>query len=165
MKFFYLLLLLFCFIAPSFSQSFNESIGIRGGNISGITYKKMIDEEIGIEAIASFDLRLVSDNILIDEYYLQFNSRLDGLYEFHKPFEQHPEWSLHYGFGGGVQVIRSAFQKVNALSGLGIIGVSYAFENYPFIISINNLSRLSLGLDYTVFRFSDAAFTFRYVLK
>ena len=35
--------------------------------------------------------------------------------------------------GGGVQVIRSAFQKVNTLSGLGII-VFLAFENYPFII-------------------------------
>ena len=112
------------------AQAFNQAIGLRGGDLGGLSYKKMVAEQLGYEGIIS---RANNDIISYTSIVL--------LYEKHKTAFDSEDWAWHYG--GGIR-LSSITEKVfnTSASGIGIdavLGLDYTML-YHAVASLAPLS-------------------------
>jgi len=119
------------------AQEYSRSIGLRGGISSGITYRRFLDQEIGIETIMSFRRGGVQVSLLREKYVPAFLEFSDNLI-------------LGFGFGGHVGFMYTDHQKFMfedyyyeekiflPLIGVdGYIGIEYIFREFPMAISLD----------------------------
>lgn len=119
------------------AQEYSRSIGLRGGISSGITYRRFLDQEIGIETIMSFRRGGIQVSLLREKYVPAFLEFSDNLI-------------LGFGFGGHVGFMYTDHQKFMfedyyyqekiflPLIGVdGYIGIEYIFREFPMAISVD----------------------------
>ncbi len=116
-----LFILFILLIAPrdiSAQDNYIESIGVRGGPIAGVTYKRFLGVPGAIEGVAGFN----------------FNGRLftlTGLYEHHIALGYH----LNVYGGGGLSLAFNASEFRLPLE--GIIGMEYTMPEFPVTVGID----------------------------
>ncbi len=164
MKYFIILLILLVGF-ESYSQH-NKSIGLRGGVTSGITFKSMIDESIGIELLLS---------------HRNKGQVATALFEYHTPASYlfRDKLIYYYGFGahaGYYKIEDCTFIKVDnklekicntrSVPSVGfdaIVGVEYRLEAYPLTVGLDLKPFVSLFGPYSIWKnINDIAFTIKY---
>jgi hypothetical protein len=119
------------------AQEYSRAIGLRGGVSSGITYRRFLDQEIGIETILSFRRGGMQVSLLREKYLPAFLEFSDNLI-------------LGFGFGGHVGFMYTDHQKFMfedyyyaekiflPLIGVdGYFGIEYIFREFPMAISLD----------------------------
>lgn len=143
-----------------------QSIGLRGGFTSGLTYKRFFAEKMAVEVIAS---------------HRDKGPVLTGLYEFHAPasYVFREKLIYYYGFGAhagyykdeqGTWVDMGTKKEliidthlVPSIGFDGIFGVEYRLETYPINVGLDWKPFVSIFGPYTIWRnVSDFAFTVKY---
>lgn len=153
------------------AQYFEQSVGLRLGHTTGLSYKLMLDEEDGI------DLLLTGRDQGL---------QILGLYEHHKPIPSRGPGSLFLYYGGGlhlgaVQTLRYETSgpvpvppdpfnlEQNTWFVMGadaIVGLSYRFHGLPLILSYDIKPYVDhIGLREFDFYFWDTALSVRYMLR
>lgn len=134
---FILTLVFISFIVNLNAQDYDRIIGVRGGIISGITYKWFEDDENAYEAMFSIKNRGI---------------RISGFKEVHNPYLWEFSNKLFFFYGYGVHAgiygkykNEFSFIKTNYINtkrrytvlGLdAILGVEYRVLRYPFVIGL-----------------------------
>ena len=119
------------------AQEYNGAIGLRVGISSGITYRKFLDHEIGIETILSFRRGGMQVSLLREKFVPTLIEFSDNLI-------------LGFGFGGHVGFMYTDYQKFMfedyyypdkqflPLIGFdGYFGIEYVFRKFPLAISLD----------------------------
>ncbi len=134
------------FVTSKAQDAYIDAIGLRGGPLSGISYKRFVWPVNGvIEGIAGF-------NYLNGRTY-----SFTGLYEHHLFMSYH----LNFFAGGGTTLAFNAdtFRWVAE----GIVGLELLLDTMPLLISIDYKPGWSI-LDQK-FVFNEAALSVRYILN
>lgn len=136
-----LLLLLVCISLTLLTNSaysqpgYGQSVGIRIGNFPGVTYKKFIQETAAIEGLLSFGT---------NRFYLA------GLYELHYPDVLDHGLTPFIGGGAHTGFNSSFVDRDEVILGLdGILGIDYAFEEFPLNASLDYKPQLNFFGDRT----------------
>jgi len=144
--FFILFLILSSFVATQAQDAYIDAIGVRGGPLSGISYKRFVWPVSGvIEGIVGF-------NYLNGRTY-----SFTGLYEHHLFITYH----LNFFGGGGTTLAfnKDTFRWV----AVGIVGVELLLDTMPLLISIDYKPGWSILEN--KFVFNEAALSVRYILR
>lgn len=108
------------------AQPYNKAIGIKFPVGTGITYKRFISPKSALE----FQALAARENFMVD-----------GLYEFHFPFEKATGLSWYVGPGVHAGFYKSAYQKTYSSNfDLGIdnvLGLDYKFNGLPLNMSLD----------------------------
>lgn len=138
--------LMVCFLQTnSYSQNYNQAIGLRGGVGATVTYKKFFNEQFAMELLAGrydFDFWGVSGMVLYHQELSQ-NGRL-----------------LWY-FGGGPYWLPR--DGDNAFGVAGALGLDYSFESVPINLTLDWLPQLQFKGG--GFLFSGGGLGIRYILN
>lgn len=140
------------------AQDYNYSIGLRGGQSSGITGKYFFEPEKAIEGI-------------ISRRYL--GNLVTALYEIQKPFHANTlsltSLSWYYGAGAhignfpvnsGVANINEAFFTAGANA---VLGLEYLFIGAPFTLSVDIMPFFSINPEFNAASsFLDMSLSVRY---
>ena len=127
-----LLPVLFAFCTTASAQNYDQSLGLRGGPLTGLTYKTFIGGNAAVELLAATRWR--------------GGLELTGLYELHNDLDITPGLQWYYGAGAHVGFWRSyvghpwwtdAGSSAVVIGVDGIIGVEYTFEDYPINVSLD----------------------------
>ena len=122
------------FLIPNetFSQNYNNAIGLRGGYSGGITFKHALGQASAFEGILS------------TRYY---GLTVTGLYEIHKPAFNTANLRWYYGAGGHVGFYEGRYYvgpdnrvyrgQVTTIGIDGILGLEYQIPEIPFLISLD----------------------------
>ena len=145
MKKYLLILSVIFFINQGYSQLYETAIGLRGGTITGITFKQFLSEPFAVEAIGNVGANYFG---------------LTALYLHHKPIIG-DQWTWHYGIGG----------HLNAVNGIGIdlgvsaaLGLDYTLPDYPLTFSINTIPSWTI-MGVRNLNFIDGHLAIRYIIK
>ncbi len=137
-------------MAPfTYSQSYSNAIGLRGGLSNGITFKHSMSESNALEGILS-----VRD----------YGFTVTGLYEFQKPLAEVENLYWYYGFGAHLGLYDEDQSSLNTgliLGADGIIGMEYNFSEIPINISLDYKPGFNL-IGYTGFVGDEFALSLRY---
>ena len=117
------------------SQEYYQSVGLRGGLTSGLTYKKFLNEVKAMEATISFRYEGLQITAIRQFHDLTFYRHSDNFYFIH-------------GYGGHIGIVDSKNKKflfstknydgVAPVIGLdAYLGIEYRADNYPFVIGID----------------------------
>lgn len=110
---------LFVCMTISAQDNYEQSIGLRGGSLSGVTYKRFLDRFAAIEAIAGYHF----GNGKVPS--------LTGLYEYHFFIS----YQLNWYAGGGLSL--GANQDSFRTTVEAIIGLEYTTSNFPVSFAID----------------------------
>lgn len=142
------------FVVNLNAQDYINSIGLRAGLSTGITFKHFLSSNDALEGI-------------LTTRWGGFN--ITGLYERHgRAFDTD---NLYYYYGGGAHIgVMSGrnnpwFNNTNTYTVIGIdgiIGLEYVFEEIPFNISLDWKPGFNL-IGYTGFWGDEVALSFRYI--
>lgn len=154
-KYFFSLLLISSISFSSLGQSTKNSLGLRFGGSSGITYKQYLNSNSAVEVIGSFP---------------RSGLQLTGLYQVYKPLSK-PNLSFFYGFGGHVGIWDDRDQRVwfeedqnfnQIIVGFdGILGLNYEFQEVPINMSLDWKPEVNLA-SYRGVWVGDIALSVRY---
>lgn len=139
--------LVFTFFVTSHAQdAYIDAVGLRGGPLSGVSYKRFVWPVSGvIEGIVGF-------NYLNGRTY-----SFTGLYEHHLFINYH----LNFFGGGGTTL---AFNKDTfRWMAEGIVGVELLLDTMPLLISVDYKPGWSILTN--KFVFNEAALSVRYILN
>lgn len=128
----------------SAQEDYQHGIGLRAGNLSGVTYKHFFTFPHAIEGIVGFNFE---------------NGRLatlTGLYEYHIFIN----YQLNAFFGGGITLGANADEF--RLLGEAIAGIEYRIPNFPLSFSLD--LKPSFHIFDSRFFFNEYALTVRYIL-
>ena len=122
-------LFIICFLFTCLSlqaqDAYDQSLGVRGGPYSGVTYKKFIGVPTAIEGIVGF-------NFSNGRTYL-----ITGLFEYHVfisyRLNLYAGAGIDIGGGSGSESENGVFR----LGADGIVGAEYTFERLPINFSID----------------------------
>lgn len=119
------------------AQEYAGAVGLRGGISSGITYRRFLDQEIGLETILSFRRGGIQVSLIRERYRPAFLEFSDNLI-------------LGFGFGGHVGFMHTDHQKFMfedydypeklflPLIGVdGYFGIEYIVREFPLAISLD----------------------------
>ena len=112
-------LLCLSFLALTAQDNFEEAIGLRGGSLSGISYKRFIGRYAAIEGIAGYHF----GNGKV--------ATITGLYEYHFFINYQLSW---YG-GGGLSLGANADEF--RMTAEAILGIEYTTSNFPVSFAID----------------------------
>lgn len=150
----------------SYSQSYDNAIGIRAGFSNGVTFKHMLGDSKGFE-------------LLLDTRWKGFN--FTALYEVHKQAFDVEGLNWYYGFGAHVGSYRAyknhpyfvdnnssldnngneIYRNYIVIGIDGIIGIEYNFEEVPINVSLDYKPAFNLT-GYTGFWGDNGALSIRY---
>lgn len=138
------------------AQQYNSAVGVRGGLLNSITYKKTLNDFSAIEGIGSFRY----GGLL-----------LTGLYTIQNDFTAEGE-SFQWYYGGGAHIglfnnRASFFNEGNSSSAVigvdGVIGVEYTFSEIPLNLCLDYKPAINL-IGYTGFWADHVSVGIRYVI-
>ena len=112
------------------AQQYQSAVGVRGGLLNSITYKKTINDFSAIEGIASFKRKGL---LLTGLYTIQNDMNLEG-----EPFQWYYGGGAHVGLLSNSSVVEESSPDSGYLGIDGVIGIEYTFSGIP----------LNLCLDY-----------------
>lgn len=122
----------------SSKAQYQNAIGVRLGDASGVTFKTFLDSDKALDIILDLKSR--------NKYSL---FRLTGLYEKHLPlgFDEVPGIRWYYGGGGSIGNYRNKVKDENQLylSADGVIGLDYKFDTAPINLSLDWKPSLELS--------------------
>ncbi len=150
---------LFLFSLSATAQQYNSAIGVRGGLLNSITYKKSLSDISAAEGILSSQFR---------------GLMLTGLYMIQNPLDiegEHLEWyyggGAHVGFSSGRRYRSSVFDETFESTGFlgvdGVVGLEYTFSELPVNIAMDYKPSFDF-LGYTGFWFNHVSVAIRYVI-
>jgi len=140
------------FSLTTFSQSYDNAVGLRGGLASGITFKHMLGDKAGLEFIA-------------DSRWRGFS--LTGLYEIHAQAFNVDGLNWYYGLGAHVGSFRGNNRNIyftddRTIVGIdGIIGIEYNITDIPINISLDYKPAFNI-IGYSGFWGDNGALSIRY---
>ena len=100
-------------------DNYEQSIGLRGGSLSGVSYKRFIGRYAAIEAIAGYNF----GNGKV--------ATLTGLYEYHFFIN----YELNWYAGGGLSLGANADKF--RMTAEAILGLEYTTSNFPVSFAID----------------------------
>ena len=168
MRYTLLVLALLISFASEAQQLYEKSGGIRLGHTSGLTYKKFVTEDEGVELLLSGR-----------NEGMQFTA----IYQFHEPmeFSFNDRFYLHYGIGGhmGYEKFDDLAKVLSNAAGdefvyqdksffvMGVdanLGIEYRWLEVPATFGFDLKPYFNfIGMRYTKAQFWDAAISFKYV--
>lgn len=125
-------------------EGYKDAIGLRAGNLGGISYKRFLNYPSAIEGILGFNYQ---------------NGRLytlTGLYEYHVFIN----YDLNLFIGAGLTLGANADEF--RLLGEAIAGIEYTLPDFPLSFSLD--FKPSFHVFKSTFFFNEYALTVRYVL-
>lgn len=142
----FLLILSFCWSTTTIQaqDAYGKSIGVRGGFLSGVTYKHFLDFAGAIEGIVGYNFE---------------NGRVvtvTGLYEHH--FFLNYQTNIYAGGGLTLGANSNTFRTIAE----GIIGIEYVMPRYPVSISLDY--KPAFNIFGTEFLYNEFALSVRYIL-
>jgi hypothetical protein len=162
---------------PLFSQNYKTGIGLRGGWISGITFKHFVKESRAVEMI-------LSPGYGWGRYYDGF--QVIGLYELHK--QAFDVDGLFWLYGGGIHISQGHYEKVEKSywvstgpgnSGYwvydtkrysyfgfgidGIFGIEYKISEIPITLGFDVKPFIEIGNNNFSWLYWDSALSIRFV--
>ncbi len=135
-KIFLALGIIFISLSQLSAQDYVNSIGLRGGNPYGITFKHFMNDENALEAILS-------------SYSFAYGLQLTGLFEMHRPTKEVPNLNYYIGFGGhfGYDDYGRFYTNLGLEPVLGVDligGLEYTFDDLPLNISLDLMPGLNV---------------------
>ena len=138
------------------AQHYDRAVGLRGGLLTGVTYKQFVTDQAAVEGIMAWRWR---------------GFEVTGLYEMHNPAFEVDGLMWYYGAGGHVgfygNYSRHPWYDNSYRGGMtvgidGIIGLEYTFTDLPINISLDWKPELNV-LGYFGFWGDEGAVSVRYI--
>ncbi|HHJ11106.1 MAG TPA: hypothetical protein ENK25_09510 [Bacteroidetes bacterium] len=135
-KILFFVIVLFALTSQLNAQHYVNSIGLRGGNPYGLTFKHFMTEENALELILS-------------SYSFVSGLQITGFFEMHRPTNEVP--NLNYYFGVGAHAGYDDYGRfytslgVEPVLGVDMIGgMEYTFDDLPLNVSLDLMPGLNI---------------------
>jgi len=137
------------------AQQYNSAVGVRGGGLNSISYKKTLNDFSAFEGIGSFRYRGL---LITGLYTIQNDLNIEG-----EAFQWYYGGGAHIGLFNNNNVF-SETGGSNAVIGVdGVIGIEYTFSEIPLNLCLDYKPAFNL-IGYSGFWADHASLGIRYVI-